>query len=136
MSSKDEKEARADFAARYSRHGAVVDEIESRVIGEVWGANGFTTKEQADALAERLRLDARSRLLDVGSGRGWPGLYLSKATGCEVVVTDMPLEGLVRAGDRAEIEGVRLLGGVAASARDLPFKPHSFDAVVHTDVLC
>jgi SAM-dependent methyltransferase len=136
VSSKDEKAARADFAARYSRHGAVVDEIEARVIGEAWGANGFTTKGQADALAGRLGLNVHSRLLDIGSGRGWPGLYLAKTTGCEVVVTDLPVEGLARARERARKEGIGLLGGVAASARELPFKPHSFDAIVHTDVLC
>lgn len=136
MTSKDERQARADFSARYSLHGPIVDAIEERVIGEAWGANGFTTKDQADVLAEQLKLDARMRLLDIGSGRGWPGLYLAKKTGCTVVVSDMPVEGLVTATRRAERERVKCLGGVAATARDLPFRPESFDAIVHTDVLC
>lgn len=136
MSSKDERKAREDFSARYSLHGRIVEVIERRVLGDSWGANGFTTKEQADELAELLRLDRAARLLDVGCGRGWPGLYLAKRTGCEVVVSDMPVEGLVTARERAEVENVRCLAAVAASARELPFKPESFDAIVHTDVLC
>lgn len=136
MSSKDERQARRDFSARYALHGPIADTIETRVIGEVWGANGFTTKDQADALAAQLRLERGMRLLDLGCGRGWPGLYLAKKTRCEVVVTDMPVEGLVTARERAFREEIRLLGAVAASARDLPFRPDSFDAIVHTDVLC
>jgi hypothetical protein len=49
-------------------------EIEQRVIGSDWGANGYTTMAQADALARALRLSASDRLLDIGTGRGWPGL--------------------------------------------------------------
>lgn len=133
---KDERQARADFGARYSLHGPIVDVIEERVIGEAWGANGFTTKEQADQLAGSLGLGEGVRLLDIGSGRGWPGLYLAKKSGCSVVVSDMPVEGLVTAIERAERERINCLGGISATARDLPFRPESFDAIVHTDVLC
>jgi 2-polyprenyl-3-methyl-5-hydroxy-6-metoxy-1,4-benzoquinol methylase len=135
--SKDERAALDEFTDRYGiGTAAVLDEIEQRVIGGVWGANGFTTRAQADDLAERLELSAEDRLLDIGAGRGWPGLYLAKRTGCEVVLADMPLEGLAIARARAERERLRLLACVSASARDLPFRHESFDAIVHTDVLC
>jgi hypothetical protein len=43
-SSKDEREALADFAARYMVPSTdVVQEVERKVIGAVWGAIGFTT---------------------------------------------------------------------------------------------
>ncbi|MGH2787825.1 MAG: SAM-dependent methyltransferase [Actinomycetota bacterium] len=136
-SSRDEREALADFAARYTSPPAeVIQEVERRVIGAVWGANGFTTVAQADLLAERLKLTAGKRLVDIGTGRGWPGLYLSRCTGCEVVLTDLPIEGLQHALRRAEVESVSSCGAVVASARDLPFGEESFDAIVHTDVLC
>ena len=136
-SSQDEREALADFAARYTVPPTdVVKEIERKVIGAVWGANGFTTVAQADLIAERLELTPENRLMDVGTGRGWPGLYLAKRTGCEVVLTDLPIEGLQHARRRAGSESVSFLGAVVASARDLPFGKESVDAIVHTDVLC
>jgi cyclopropane fatty-acyl-phospholipid synthase-like methyltransferase len=45
---------------------------------------------QADTLAGELRLSAGDRLLDLGSGRGWPGLYLAASSGCQVVPSDLP----------------------------------------------
>jgi hypothetical protein len=136
-SSQDEREALADFAARYALPSThVVQEIERRVLGAVWGGNGFTTVAQADALTERLDLRPGKRLMDLGTGRGWPGLYLAKRTSCEVVLTDLPIEGLHHAQHRAEVEGVSSLGAIVASARHLPFGRRSVDAIVHTDVLC
>jgi 2-polyprenyl-3-methyl-5-hydroxy-6-metoxy-1,4-benzoquinol methylase len=136
--SKDERQTHVDFAERYQMRASleIVDEVEREVIGEVWGANGFTTVAEAEDLGRRLNLHTGSRLLDVGSGFGWPGLYLARQTGCEVVITDMPTEGLEVASRRAQAEGLRSLGAVAASARYVPFAEGSFDAIVHTDVLC
>jgi methylase of polypeptide subunit release factors len=136
--SKHEQVTRADYAERYRVRASatVVDEAEREVIGDVWGANGFTTVDQAQDLRRRLQLDTNSRLLDVGSGCGWPGLWLAQQTGCEVVVTDLPLEGLAVATGRAKAEELRSLGAVAASARRFPFAESSFDAIVHVDLIC
>ena len=115
----------------------MVRRIELAVIGGDWGANGYTTSAQADQLATVLELHASSMVLDVGAGRGWPGLYLAEITGCSVVLTDVPIEGLALARERSMEE--RLDGRtwpVNASARALPFPAETFDAVVHTDVLC
>jgi cyclopropane fatty-acyl-phospholipid synthase-like methyltransferase len=92
---------------------------------------------QADTLARGLRLSASDRLLDIGTGRGWPGLYLAARTGCRVVLTDLPLQGLRVAADRAAAEGLAARTSVVVSAASgLPFRARSFDAVIHTDVLC
>jgi O-methyltransferase StaMB len=92
---------------------------------------------QADTLAGGLGLSAADRLLDLGSGRGWPGLYLAARTGCRVVLADLPLEGLRVAADRAAEEGLAARTTVvAAAASGLPFRAGSFDAAIHTDVLC
>jgi hypothetical protein len=75
---RDEAQARALFQERYgNRPSPTTREIERRVIGGDWGANGFTTMAQADTLARELGLSVGDRLLDLGSGRGWPGLYLA-----------------------------------------------------------
>jgi len=135
---RDELQARALFQERYRNTPSLVAcQIEQRVIGGDWGANGFTTMAQADALARGLDLSAGDRLLDLGTGRGWPGLYLAARTGCRVVLADLPLEGLRVAADRAAAEGLAARTGVVASAASgLPFRAGSFDAVIHTDVLC
>ena len=138
MASTQERDARARFADRYREERVdVVRTIERAVIGGDWGANGYTTVAQADRIAELLELDRSSLLLDVGAGRGWPGLYLAASTGCSVVLSDVPREGLEVAAHRIRMEG---LSGrawcVSASARDNPFREASVDAVVHTDVLC
>jgi ubiquinone/menaquinone biosynthesis C-methylase UbiE len=115
----------------------LVTHVERLVIGSDFGADGYTTVEQADELARRLELRPGRRLLDLGCGSGWPGLYLSMQTGCRVVLSDVPLDGLRRARGRAVREqlGARCVV-VVASGPHLPFAGESFDAVVHTDVLC
>jgi 2-polyprenyl-3-methyl-5-hydroxy-6-metoxy-1,4-benzoquinol methylase len=138
MTVRDEAQARALFQERYrSTPSLLAGQIEQRVIGGDWGANGFTTMAQADTLARELDLSAGDRLLDLGTGRGWPGLYLAARTGSAVVLTDLPLEGLRLAANRATSEGLAARTGVvAAAASGLPFRAGSFDVVIHTDVLC
>ena len=138
MTSRDEREARARFAERYAAPTAgVAAGIEQRVIGAVWGANGYTTVAQADGLGRRLQLRPGATLLDVGTGRGWPGLYLAAQTGCRVVGSDMPVDALATAARRSRREGIAdRVDVVAAAGAAQPFRGESFDAVVHTDVLC
>ena len=138
MVSTQEKEARERFADRYREERVdVVREIEQRVIGGDWGANGYTTIAQADDLADRLRLRRGDMVLDIGAGRGWPGLYLAATTGCSVLLADIPVEALTVAAARIRAEHLEARAWcLNASARDLPLRAGTFDAVVHTDVLC
>lgn len=138
MVTHEEQDTRQRFRARYGeQRTAVVDLIERLVIGADWGATGYTTVAQADTLGDALGLAPGARLLDLGAGRGWPGLYLAVRNGCDVVLTDVPVEGLRHALARARSEGIGdRVATVVGSARALPFRRAMFDAVVHTDVLC
>jgi methylase of polypeptide subunit release factors len=136
--SRDEREARAHFGERYAIPTSDANaRIEQAAIGAVWGVNGYTTVQQADELGRRLDLAPGRRLLDVGTGRGWPGLYLAARTGCTLVGTDMPLDALLSAARRALTEELADRVALAAAAgADQPFRPGVFDAIVHTDILC
>src|SRR3990170_3095393 len=110
--------------------------VEREVIGANVGASGYTTVAQANALIPELRLRPGTLLLDVGAGRGWPGLYLAQETGCRVVLADIPAPGLVTAVKRAIEAGLSNRASfVRAAAEHLPFLSAVFDAVVHTDTM-
>ena len=111
--------------------------IERRVFGCDYGATSWTTIREARQVAGLLRLGPGKRLLEVGAGSGWPGLYFAATTGCDVVLTDIPFYGLRSAAARARadaLSGAR--GVVAADGAALPFASAAFDAVSHSDVLC
>lgn len=138
MSPDAKKDSLAErFTEAYNRLGSkALLAVEREVFGANVGVNGYTTIAQADDLAERLGLHGGVRLLDVGAGQGWPGIYLSKKTGCHVVVTDLPVTGLRTAATRARRQRLeRRSAVIQADGARLPFRPRSFDAVVHTDVL-
>ena len=112
-------------------------DIERAVCGCDYGGTGWTTRHEAERVAQLLRLDAGTRLLDLGAGSGWPGLYLARITGCDVALVDIPLEALRIAATRVGIE--HLAGEcwlMVADAAALPLRSAAFDAIGHSDVLC
>lgn len=131
---------RRDCEERFrERYGTPVTDaalvVEREVIGANVGANGYTTVEQADMLARRLELKASDSMLDIGSGRGWPGLYLTAKTGCRTVLLDLPEPALataIRRADKQQLSGVSV---IRASAVQLPFSAECFDVIIHTDTL-
>ena len=115
------------YAAARARAGRRIEEV---ALGETVGLNGYTTKAEAQTLCEHLGLRARTTLLDVGAGQGWPGSHVAEMTGCRLVSTDIPWKALLMAQLRRETTVVQARGG------SLPFRGDSFDAIVHADVLC
>ena len=100
--SPEEMAKRERFAQTYARSQCPpMLAIERRVCGCDYGGNSLTTRSEANQIAERLGLRAGIRLLEVGAGAGWPGLYFSKITGCETMLVDLPLSGLRVATERA-----------------------------------
>ncbi len=111
--------------------------LELEVLGTDYGGTSWTTSDQARHVSSSLALDANSHLLEVGSGSGWPGLFLGKTTGCEVTLLDVPFNALEYAAERAASDGtagrVHLVNGDATA---LPFNDGSFSCLSHSDVLC
>ncbi len=126
------------FEAVYARsQDPVMLAIERQVCGCAYGGNSWTTRSEAEQISTRLGLRAGMRLLDLGAGAGWPGLYLAKVTACEVVLVDLPLSGLRIAARRAVEDGLADRVCVAAAdAADLPLPAASVDAISHSDLLC
>jgi cyclopropane fatty-acyl-phospholipid synthase-like methyltransferase len=111
--------------------------VEREAVGSDYGNTGFTTAAEADRIADLLALSPGDLLLDIGSGSGWPGLYLADRSGCRVVVTDLTGVGMRNAQQRARDDGMAdRVQTLVASARRLPFRPEQFDAIVHSDLLC
>ena len=125
------------FSTTYQRLASseTMLEIERAVCGCDYGCTSWTTREEADTAIAQLGLGPGVELLDIGSGSGWPGLYLAKQTGCAVTLSDLPFEGLAIAQQRAETDGLEYTIAQADGAA-LPFKDAAFDAIFHSDVLC
>ncbi|MHA1153524.1 MAG: class I SAM-dependent methyltransferase [Alphaproteobacteria bacterium] len=134
----DRQELIERFADDYRLGQAeVVREIERRVCGCDYGGTSWTTREEARRLGRLLGLAPGVRLLEVGAGSGWPGLYLATTTGCDVVLADLPLDGLKIATARATTDGLdETCRAAVADGAALPFAAGCFDAILHSDVLC
>jgi ubiquinone/menaquinone biosynthesis C-methylase UbiE len=112
-------------------------DLERSLCGCTYGSTGNMTRKEAEQIAELLDLRPGTKLLDVGAGSGWPGLYLAQLTGCDVVVVDIPLAALRIALERATADGQsERCGVVLADGAALPFKDATFDALSHSDLLC
>src|SRR5258705_584961 len=112
-------------------------ELERSVYGCDYGGNGGTTRLEAERIAQLLELRPGARLLDVGAGSGWPGLYLAQLTGCDVVMVDLPLAALRIARERAAADNLsERCEAVVADGATLPFRDAAFDALNHSEVLC
>jgi len=139
MSRTPEEQAVIEQFARQYPLGetAIMRKIERAVCGCEYGGTSWTTRPEAQKIGGLLALGPSQRLLDLGAGSGWPGLYLATMTGCDVVLVDVPLAGLRIAADRAATDHLSArCSVVVADGAALPFQSGCFDAISHSDVLC
>ncbi len=126
------------FAASYEVSNLpAMREVERTTLGCDYGGTSWTTCKQAAQIVEMLRLRPGLKLLDVGAGSGWPGLFLADASGCDVTLLDLPLNALIKARQRASRDGIDdRVSATVASGSAIPFTNAFFDAISHSDVLC
>ena len=131
------KEIAHRFAETYARpESPALEAIQREIFGADAWVRGYTTIAQADLLGRRLGLKPGVLLLDLGCGQGWPSVRLAAATGCSVIMSDVPRGATAAAAAQARREGVQALCSfLQASATHLPFREGAFDAVLHTDTL-
>jgi cyclopropane fatty-acyl-phospholipid synthase-like methyltransferase len=113
------------------------DEVRRQTYGEDLGQSSWLTVDELERFAEWLRLDAASRLLDVGCGAGGLALRLAAAPGASVVGVDVLEEGIATATRLAQERGLDDRASflrVDAGGR-LPFAEASFDAVLSVDAM-
>ncbi|MDX1487061.1 MAG: class I SAM-dependent methyltransferase [Acidiferrobacterales bacterium] len=126
------------FGEQYRvRRSPVMRELERVVCGCDYGGTSWTTRAEAEQVGRLLDLRPGKRLLELGAGSGWPGLFLARTTGCAVTLVDVPLEAIRIAAERAAAD--QLDDTCAAAVADgavLPFRDNAFDAISHADVLC
>lgn len=114
-----------------------VDAVQVEVFGEACGSDGYTTPAEARSLARRLRLRKDARVLDIGTGSGWPGVRVAELSAARVILTDVPVAGVAKALERSARTAIAdRCEAALASGEALPFRDASFDGIVHADVLC
>ncbi len=134
--SETERELLDSFDEQYHHVlSPVMMEIEVEARGTDYGSTSWSTIDQVDRMAAHLDLGPGLRLLDIGSGAGWPGLYIGTTSGCDVAMLDFPFNALKLGLDRAAKDGTKAVAAVADAAQ-LPLTSDTFDGVIHSDVLC
>jgi hypothetical protein len=113
----------------------VLRELERRTLGAAYGGNGYTDIHQVDRFTSLLDVGEGDRVLELGSGAGWPGLYIARTTRSNVVLSDVPWEGVAWGSRRGREEGISV-DAVACLGTEIPFRDESFEGVTHSDVMC
>lgn len=119
------------------RRQSAMRTVERSVCGCSYGASSWTDRPQADAMIAELGLGPGKKVMDIGAGSGWPGLYFAEVSGCDVVLVDLPEEGLNLAREQAEERGIAdRVETIRADAATLDLPPGSVPLITHSDVLC
>ena len=138
--SDDIATAESELVARFREYYTATDngvlrELERRTLGAAYGGNGYTDVHQVERLVGLLGVAEGDRVLELGSGAGWPGLLIARETGCQMILSDVPWEGVAWGRSRGRAEGTSV-DAVACLGTEIPFKDASFEGVTHSDVLC
>jgi SAM-dependent methyltransferase len=97
---------------------------------------GFVSLSELRAIADILAGSAVTRLLDVGCGRGGPGLWIARELGASLVGVDVVAEAVVAAYQLAATFGMAEVAEFhAASGTDTRLPAGAFDGAVSIDAL-
>jgi SAM-dependent methyltransferase len=113
-------------------------EVRRAAFGEDIGQSSWLTAHDWLRFADLAKVDAESRVLEVGSGSGGPAVYLAAKRGCHVAGVDINQHGVANATQLAAARGVadRTEFRAIDASEPLPFPDASFDAVLSNDAMC
>ena len=126
------------YDTHYSHLAAIAQtEVRRETYDEDLGQSSWITLAEAREWFGLLRLDAGSRVLEVGSGSGGITRRLAMETGASAVGVDINPHGIEAASAAAVREGVasRVSFQVVDAAARLPFADASFDAIFCNDAI-
>ena len=124
-----------------TRTSAAYAQFCERVFGRNFAQHGFSDMAQVNAMLDLLALGPGDRLLDLGCGNGALDEYVAEATGARVTGIDYIPEAIRQARERAASKPDRLafyvgdIGHLVDAQSRLPFRPHSFEALISIDTL-
>jgi len=124
-----------------TRTSAAYAEFCGRVFGRNFSQHGFSDMAQIDVMLRRLALEPGARVLELGCGNGAMAEYIAQETGARVMGIDYIPEAIAQAQERAARAPEQLsfylgdIGHLADAQSQLPFRPHSFDALIAVDTL-
>ena len=124
------------YASAYAGYG-IREQVRQLTYGDDVGQSGWVTADELDRFRGLARLDADSRLLDVGCGSAGRLCAWPSGPG-RVVGVDLLEEGIATATRLAEERGLsdRARFVRADAGSPLPFAEGPFDSVVSIDVMC
>jgi ubiquinone/menaquinone biosynthesis C-methylase UbiE len=112
--------------------------VRRETYGVDMGQTSWLTSDEWLRFADRLRIDASTNVLEVGSGSGGPAVYLAKARGCRLTGVDVNEHGVTNANALAASHGIadRAKFQTIDASRPLPFGDAQFDVITSTDAMC
>jgi len=125
----------AQVLSELSRQGKAPGHVQAEDLF-AWDQDHYGGLEAVEALARRADIRAGALVLDLCSGLGGPARFLARRLGARLVGVELH-QG--RAGAAARLTRMVRLGGLVRFARGdaqaLPFRPHTFTAVVSQEAL-
>jgi len=113
-------------------------QVRRAAFGTDIGQSSWLTAQDWLRYADLAKVNAGSRVLEVGSGSGGPAVYLAVERGCHVTGVDINQNGVANAERLAAARGVgdRTEFRAIDASEPLPFPDGSFDAVLSNDAMC
>ena len=138
-------EAARDWVAAFTEtfaepESAVQARIWAEVLGDEYPAEvepySYTTRTELARIAAEVHLGPRQLLVDVGSGRGGPGLWVAAKTGAIYLAVDISPTGLAQVERRAAAVGLDARASTReGSFESLPLADGEADAIMSIDAL-
>lgn len=119
---------------------AVMARVWATVLGHEYPAEvspySYTSRSELARIATEVKAGSGDLLVDIGSGRGGPGLWVAAATGADYMAVDISTTGLAEVSARAAQVGLADRVRVAeGSFEELPLGDADASAVMSIDAL-